>query len=332
MDSVLQTMVNEKIGPGERAKAFVQLFCESVGTSKAVAFRSYPDCLRSALVLMDVKEGSRVAVSPLSPSVYKSVIEGLGAQVVYVDIDMENGCPKAEDVASSEADVLLLFEAKGTLPLKYNETSTYTEAVDYGEIKVIEDISESIGSRFGEEFKAGGMGSIVVCAMEEDGVVSAAGGAVLGTRGDYSNALRACLPSRYIKMPDLNAALGAVQLSNLQESSSRRLEIQKQYIQSLMQTRHKRFGLALTEFTSNGCFFSVLLDSKPDEAIKFAQKYDVPLKMAFSDSLVKDYDGDPFEAFPVAASYYYRTVDLPLYLFLKTSEVNMINKVISHLP
>ena len=75
MDSVLQTMVNEKIGPGERAKAFVQSFCETVGVSSGIAFRSYPDCLFYALTAMGVTSGTKVAVSPLSPDIYRTVFD-----------------------------------------------------------------------------------------------------------------------------------------------------------------------------------------------------------------------------------------------------------------
>lgn len=332
MDSVLQTMVNEQIGPGDRAKAFVQQFCESTACTSAVAFRTYPDCLQSALRLMGAAEGMRVAVSPLAPSIYKDVIEATGAKVVYVDIDRENGCPSEAQVIQSEADILMLFDNKGTMPVKYNEQTTFPERCDYGNVKIIEDISESIGSHLKEDSLAGCLGNIVICAFEEDSVVCAAGGAVMAVRGDYVNALRGKRPSRYLRMPDMNAALGTVQLANLEENSAKRREILKLYQQSLAKTRHKQFGLNLLDFSSNGGYFAVQLDSKPEETVKFAQKHDVPVMMAFEDCLIKGFEGDPFEAFPVAASYYYRTVQFPLYPFLKSSEIDNIAKVIAHLP
>ena len=110
MDSVLQTMVNEKIGPGERARAFVQSFCEAVGATSGVAFRTYPDCLSFALAAAGVGEGTKVAVSPLSPKVYRSVIEKAGAEMVLVDIDRQTGCPDESLLAQSGAEVLLLYE------------------------------------------------------------------------------------------------------------------------------------------------------------------------------------------------------------------------------
>ncbi|MBR4426080.1 MAG: DegT/DnrJ/EryC1/StrS aminotransferase family protein, partial [Spirochaetales bacterium] len=332
MDSVLQTMVNEKIGPGERARAFVQSFCEVVGATSGIAFRTYPDCLSYALSVVGVSEGTKVAVSPLSPEIYRSVLMHLGAEMVLVDIDRQTGCPDENLLQQSGAEVLLLYESFGTLPVRYNEQTTYPECCDYSFLKVIEDITDSIGSSVKEECFAGKIGQIVVCAMEEDSVVSAGGGAVLAVRGEFVDKIRGKRPSKYLTMPDMNAALGMVQLSNLKDSCARRREILSVYQQSLAKTRHRQFGLTLFDYDSNAFRFAVHLDSRPDETVKFASKHDVPVRMAFDDCLLKDCEGDPFELAPVSASFFYRTVEFPLYEFLKPNEIDGIAKVISHLP
>lgn len=332
MDSVLQTMVNEKIGPGERARAFVQSFCETVHATSGIAFRTYPDCLSYALSAIGVGEGTKVAVSPLSPEIYRTVLDKIGCETVFVDIDKHTGCPDDALVAQSGAEVLLLYEPFGTLPVRYNEQTTFPETCDYSGVKVIEDISQSIGSKVGDECFAGKIGQIVICAMEEDGVVSAGGGAVLAVRGETVNAIRGKRPSKYLTMPDMNAALGMVQLTNLDYSCQQRGKILSAYQQSLAKTRHKQFGLSLMEFSSNASAFAVMLDSRPDETVKFASKKEVPVRMAFSDCLFKGLEADPFDVAPVAASYYFRTVEFPLYAFLKQSEIDGISKVISHLP
>jgi len=332
MDSVLQTMVDEKIGPGDRVLSFMQAYSEAVKAVSSSSFRTYINCLETALIMAGAKDGAKVAVSPLSPAIYKDVIAKTGAQIVYVDIEKENGCPKEDIVSQSGADILLLYENYGTIPVRYNEQTTFAEPCDYGTVKVIEDISESIGSHMGEESYAGLIGQYVVCAFEDDSVVSAGGGAAVGAKNETISNLRAHRPSKYVKMPDLNAALGMVQLGNLESNSLKRREIVKVYQQALAKTNHKQFGLNFLGFESNCSGFAVLLDSKPDEAIKFGAKYDVPIKMAFEDCLIKGYEGEPFEDFPVAASFYYRTVAFPVYPFLKGSEMDMVAKVISHLP
>ena len=157
MDSVLQTMVDEKIGPGEKVLAFMQAYSDTVKAISSSSYRTYPDCLASALLMAGAGPGVKVAVSPLSPRLYKSVISSLGAELVYVDVDKENGCPREDLVASCGADILLLYENYGTIAMRYNEKTTYAELLDYGSVKVIEDISESIGGHLKEDGYAGAL-------------------------------------------------------------------------------------------------------------------------------------------------------------------------------
>lgn len=332
MDSVLQTMVNDQIGPGKISRDFVQAFCDEVKATSGAAYRTYPDCLSAALGLMGAGEGVRVAVSPLSPAIYRTVIEDLGAEMVLVDVDKETGCPNEGLVAASGAEILMLYEGFGTLPARYNDQTTFAESYDYGTVKVIEDISESIGSAIKDEILPGALGNVIVCATEDDCVLSSAGGAVLAVRGEYVISLRGKGPSKYLKMPDMNAALGCVQLANLAQNCVKRREILKSYQQSLAKTRHRQFGLSLLDFASNAAFYAVQLDSRPDETVKFAEKHGVPVRMAFEDCLFKDFEGDPFETAPVAAGLYYRTVRFPMYSFLTASDVEEISRVVAHLP
>ena len=332
MDSVLQTMVNDQIGPGKISRDFVQAFCDEVKATSGAAYRTYPDCLTAALRLAGAKEGVRVAVSPLSPAIYRTVIEDTGAQMVLDDVDKQTGCPDEAQVAASGAEILMLYENLGTLPARYNDQTTFAESYDYGTVKVIEDVSESIGSAIKDEILPGALGGIIVCSLEDDCVLSAAGGAIMAVRGEYVISLRGKGPSKYLRMPDMNAALGNVQLANLASGCAKRREILKSYQQSLAKTRHRQFGLSLLDLASNAGFFAVQLDSRPDETVKFAEKHGVPVRMAFEDCLFKDFEGDPFEVAPVAAGFYYRTVRFPMYSFLTASDVEEISRVVAHLP
>jgi len=332
MDSVLQSMVDEKIGPGERCQLLTQTFAEAVGCTSSTAFRTYYDCIRTALQINGAKEGTVVALSPLAPYAYKEVIEELKCKLVWVDSDKENGLPSEEAVASSGAEILILYENGGSLPLKYNSETTFAEKCDYSTVAVIEDVSESLGAKYRDDFKAGEWGKTVVCVMEEDSLVSAAGGSLLAVRGDMVYALRGHKPDVLKRMPDLNASLGIVQLQNLSENNIRRREIVKIYEQSLSKTKHRKFGLSLLDFENPSASFMVFLDRKPDEVLKFAQKREVPVRPSFENCAVKDFEGDMFEVFPVCAAYYYRTISFPVYPFLKSSEIDDINKVIAHLP
>lgn len=332
MDSVLQTMVNEQIGPGEMSSLFTSTFAEKCSCSGAVAFRTYPDCIESALKIAGVTEESVVAISPLAPDVYKSVFDKIGCKVVLVDVDRENGLVSEEKVQQSGANVLVLYENAASLPLKYNKETSEVDKCEYPSVLVIEDVTQSIGGHFGDVAKPGDWGKIVICALEEENIVSAAGGAVMAVKPDMIYQLRGKKPSSYLRLPDLNAALGSVQLQNLDDNCTQRRMILKTYQQSLAKTKHKQFGTSLLDFDSASGDFAVFLDSKPDETVKFAQKHEVPVVRTFENSLVKFYENEAFDLFPVSAAYYYRTVSFPVYPFLKQSDIENISKVIAHLP
>lgn len=332
MDCVLQTMVDEHIGPGEKNTAFNQAFAMSCGCTSSVSFRTYNDCIAKALEVAELCEDSVVAISPLSPAVYMEELEKAGCKVVFVDVDRENGLPDSDSVLKSEAQALILYDVCASIPMKYNRGTSSYEKVNYGDIKIIEDISQSIGSQFGESVKAGDWGDIVICSLEENDVVSAGGGAVLSVKEYLSDKIGENDTNYLKKLSDINASLGLIQLENLENNSKKRREICEVYASGMISTNHKRFGLVSLDYKSNGSVFSVFMDCKPDNLIEFAKRHDVPVIMTFASSICSIADGDLFEKYPNAASYYYRTVSFPVYPFLDVQEIKSISKIVANLP
>lgn len=328
MDAVLQTMVDERIGPGERSQEFLKQFCTLIGMKEGIALRSYVDALVSALKLCNIGPGSRVGVSILSPRVYEAAIESLGATVLLGDIDSEHGClslSEATRLVSEGASALLIHEPLCQIPYE----SDYRQLG----VKVIEDISQSLESTY-EQTKAGSFGDIVVCAFEQDCIISTGGGAALVFNNhaftaplqDLYREVRA-----YEELPDMNAALGIIQLNNLSFQMTKRREFYTLFRQSLLKTSHKLFGIGNIDFEPNGYGFCVVLDSKVEEAIKFANKYQVSARKTFEDSLGTLHN-QRFDLYPNAVPPLLRALSFPTYPFLRQGDVEMLMKVISHLP
>jgi len=327
MDAVLQTMVDERIGPGQRKNEFLKQFCTLVGTKGGMALRSYVDALSSALELCDVSPGMKIGASVLSPAIYQYIANKFGVKLVLGDIDIEHGClsqSEAERLVSEGCKILLVHEPMCQIPL----------GNDYRQLgaTVIEDISQSIASTY-EDIKAGSFGDLVVCSFEEDGVVSCGGGAVLAyAKETYRPALKHLYENRieFEELPDMNAALGLIQLSSLEEQVSKRREFFSLFSKSLMKTQHKLFGIGNIDFQPNGFGFCVILDSKAEDAITFAAKYQVSAKKTFTDCVGAS-EKNLFERYPQATAPLLRSVSLPLYPFLKQAEIELLMKVISHL-
>lgn len=334
MDSVLRTMVDERIGPGEKEELFVRAFSEKLELSESLTFRTYPDCILKAFEIAGVNKDSSVAISVLAPVLYYEIMQKIGCTIIPVDVDTENGMPDVSEVEKSGASAVVLYENCGSIPVKYNTATTYYEKNNYGNITVIEDITESLGSTCTETYKAGSFGNLIVCALEENNVISAGGGAVLGVKSYLGKMFGNCSVPKYCKLTDLNASLGFIQLQNSEENIKRNREIGDLYTSCLASSKHRRFGLNSYEFHSNSSSFSVFMDCKPDKMIEFAKKHGVPVLRTFENSICSllEKEGDIFEKYPNGAAYYYRTVSFPIYPFLKETEIKTISRIIANLP
>ena len=202
-------------------------------------------------------------------------------------------------------------------------------------MRIVEDVTESIGSVC-DEMHAGQYGDVIVCAFEEDGIISTAGGAAVvykSTLGYDGMPLEILGDDerRYLELPDMNAALGIIQIDTLSSQLERRTELYKHYLQALMKTRHKLFGIGDIGFESNGYCFTVVLDSKPETTVKFATKYGVSTRETFQGCLGSPFT-DRFDLFPNGIPAILRGISFPLYPFLKKDDVEILRRVVSHLP
>lgn len=344
MDAVLQTMVDEKIGPGERKKEFLKSFASYSGKKDGIALRSYPDVISSSLEALELNEGDSVIVSVLSPRIYLDILKRLGLKAIIIDTD-ENGLPSVEDAArhlDENPKAFLYYEPICQIP-------DSSEAIKELGLPVIEDISQSFGSSFSDVkessteddvqkeesnvIHAGSCGDIVISEFEENGVISTGGGAAAVTSDDaLAEKLRKSVAalSPYIDLPDMNAALGIVQLSKAEVLLERRFSIYRTFMQAQQKSGTKLFGSSSPFFRANGYSFSVIVETKPDEAIAFSQKHGVSSKRTFTSSIGARYQ-DRYDRFPNAISAITRAISFPLYPFLSKNEIESIQRVISHL-
>ena len=329
MDAVLQTMVDEKIGPGDRRREFVRLFSTYINSKDGLALRTFTDAFEIALKTVGLESGDTVVLSIYSPEVYEVVFRKLGLKTSLVDVD-KLGLPDVdkvkEAIENENAKAFVLFEPLGQI---YDDPERYRELG----IPLIEDISESLGSTFGDEVKAGMVGDIVISSFEEEGVISTGGGAAVVTRNaEYIELMKKAVEksSHYIEMADLNAALGIVQLVKLDSTLKRRNEIYRAFLQALNQGDGHLFLSGNIDFKTNGIAFPVVVNTKTMDAINFAKKYGVTVRKSFSSAIGSRYQ-DKFERFPNACAALSRCLSFPIYPFLKSMDVDTIQKVLRHI-
>ena len=237
-------------------------------------------------------------------------------------------------------------------------------------IPVIEDVSKSAGSyypTFDEQNnpidgrKAGSVGVYTILGLEERDVITAGGGAVLMA----ANRREWIVLKKFVDemprtelLPDINCALGWVQLKEFKHNELTRKKIFALYQRACMSGRHKMFvrgsgaivpqskGLSAPaavkesdsaqeetfDYTSTMNCFPLVLTSSFKDIKQYAAKKDIEISLAYEDS-VMSLDEEKFSASCIKSkSLYLRSALFPLYPRLTHSQVAKIVKVLGTLP
>lgn len=347
MDAVLTTMVEDRVGPGEHTQFLIHTAKEILGFDYCLALRSPAFALQLALETLLIKnseadggfnvfpgeneekaipKGKSVIISALSPLYYERVIRSLGLVPLYCDTAGDSPLMAADKINALMAAkplCIIYYHSLGFLP----EPEIFT---DLG-IPVIEDCSQSAGTMLGEK-KAGSFGTLSILGLEEKDMVTAGGGALLFAASRRDAALLRLLgelPPEY-QLPDLNAAMAAVQLREEEKNLARRRELAQIYVQSSLQTRHKRFreteGLEYNNFA-----FSLVLESGVKDVKAYAKRKEIAVEEAFDTTLAGS-GAIPSAQCPCASSLALRTVLFPLYPRLGAQAAERVSKLIMTLP
>lgn len=327
MDGVLTCLISDLIGVGERTREFIKLLSGYLETETGYGFRDYSVGLGFVLDSLEMEQGSSVVISPFSPSFYYSEIIRRGFKVLYADIDPVNGCMSPEhlqDLLPLNPQAVFVHFPLGIIP--------DLESLHSFGIPLVLDISTAFGGMYNMQ-SFGEIGDIIIMNLEEEGIITAGGGAVvLSGKKKYRSQIQkfSKLVPEISFLSDLNASLGINQFDQTESFLEKRESINEIYHISLMKSKHEKF---FSGESGNSVPFSfpVLLEGSVNDVRQYARKKNIMTKIAFEDSvLVKNYLDD----FPCrnAASVVKRCILFPLYPSLNRKNVEMISKVLSTLP
>jgi perosamine synthetase len=326
MDTVLNCLVTDAVGPGEYLDRFQKSAREALGFDFGFALRSPHLALDLALGALSLSEGDYVAVPALAPSYYARTLEARRLRPFFVDSETESSALdlRSLDAASPRPRALVLFEAAGIM--------TDPEAVQAAGMPVIEDLSQALGAYIGE-IKAGKLGQVSILGLEHGAIVTAGGGALL-----FAHARRDAIVLRNLseslspelEMTDYNAALGLAQLRDLEGSIAKRRELAALFAQSLSRTRHRL--LAQTGDGEPGYWaFPVLLASGLKDVRAYAKKKEVETAPAFEGSMMSA-GLVPEGSCPNARSLAMRCLLFPLHQRIGSGGSQKIARVLATLP
>jgi len=327
MDAVLNCLVSDNIGHGPVAKRFAGEVADYVGAAGGAAFREYSRAVNTVFDLMELRPGAKVVLSPLSPAIYLDVMVSRGLIPLYVDIDPRSGCLTVEEVEKARAQepsALLVAHPVGFI----GEMSALAEF----EIPIVEDITTAIGGNTGTQ-ACGTFGRYAIVGLEQQDIITAGGGALVLASGRkelaaLKKAVESLSPSSL--MPDMNAALGLVQIAAIEQFILRRKDLAHIYSQSLAKSRHT--CLVQNGEADNTWFsFPVLLDGGVKEIVQYARRKGVETIPAFQDTITARMDFTDLP-FPNARGLFLRCLLFPLYPSLGKQNATTVSKVLATLP
>ena len=326
MDAVLTALVADRIGPGEGSRLLLQIAKEHLEYDYALALRSPAIALSFALRALGLSDGDGVAVSALSPRYYGQVIADLRLRAVYCDVAKGAAVVSADTVSAAMA-------AEPCRCAVVHHTLGYapdTAAIAALGIPVIEDISQGYGSSVDGK-QAGSCGLFTILGLEEEDMLTAGGGALLyaAARRDAA-VLRSLAPLAEYSLPDMNAAMAAVQFREAGRNLEKRREIAKVYTQAALRTRHRQFALAdNTEY--NHYAFPLILETGMKDVTAYAKKKEIAVESAFVNAQIASLEGAG-EKWSEAWSLSLRTALFPLYPRLSSEETEKVARLIMTLP
>ena len=327
MDAVLSCLVSDRIGHGQAAKRLASEVADYIGLAGGIAFREYSRAIHTVFDLMEVTAGAKVVLSPLSPSVYLDVIISRGLIPLYVDTDPRSGCLSVEEVEKAKSqDPALLLVAH---PIGFIADM---DGLAELEIPIVEDISTSLGGTTGTR-RCGTYGQYSILRLEEEDVVTTGGGALVLAAGKKElSSLRKSVegipPSCFL--PDMNAALGLVQIAAIEQFILRRKDLAQLYAQALAKSRHT--SLVQNGESDNTWYsFPVFLEGGVKEIVQYARRKGVETIPAFQDTITgrMDFTDLPF---PNARALFLRCLLFPLYPSLGKQNSTIVSKVLATLP
>lgn len=242
--AVLKVLNNGKLARGKEVEKFEQKFKKILKKKYAVAVNSGTSGLQVAVKSLGWGKGDEIITTPFSFIASGNALLHEGVKPVFVDIDLSTlniDIKKIEEKISSKTKGLMLVDIFGLpnnakeielLKLKYN-------------LKIIEDACEAIG-RPGGDFSVGRVADITVFGFHENKQITTLGeGGIIVTDNEYlakrswsirdqgrsteKNWIQGVTLGFNMRMTEVQATVGSVQLSKLDSILKYRNRIAKKY-------------------------------------------------------------------------------------------------------
>ena len=357
INGVKRILKSNFLTQGPEVTKFENKICDYVGSKYAITTNSATSALHIACMAIGVKKNDIVWTSPNSFVASANCAEYCGANVDFIDIDLETFSisfekfkEKISITKRNKLPKVLIDVNFGGLSL--DRKKKYKLAKKYG-IKIIEDSSHCIGSS--NEFEKVGSckwSDINIFSFHPVKIITTGEGGLATTNSSlYAKRLKLFrehgissksrsfwsysqkeLGYNY-RMNEISASLGISQLKKVNKFVKERNKIADYYKKIFSKNNKFKFQKIPNSILSSYHLFVVLVPNKRDELFKklrkknfFVQLHYIPI---YRHSYYKKKYNYKFSNFPNTEIYFKRALSIPNYPGLKIKKIREIIKIIT---
>jgi|SaaInlStandDraft_3_1057020.scaffolds.fasta_scaffold25714_2 perosamine synthetase len=276
----IDLILDNALSMGHNVKMFEKEFSNRIGAQYAIAMNSCTSTLEAALQYYNIK--GREVIVPVETFIATGMAVHLAGGIpIFSDISKDTFCLDLKDVqkrvTSNTAGIILVHMAGMITP----DAHKFRSFCDKNGLFLIEDAAHSPGAILDGKY-AGNIGHVGCFSFYPTKIITSGEGGMLTTNdSDIANYARSyqnrgrdmqsaeecyIIPGRNVRMSEMNALLGRVQLSHLDEYLYRRRQIAKMYSEMLYDLQGVQLVIPNKFESSSFWKFILLLDATIDRA------------------------------------------------------------------
>lgn len=357
---VARTLKSGWLTTGKRSKLFEEKFARYIGVKHAVALSSGTAALFLSLIVDEVQSGDEVITTPFTFISTANVVHHLGATPVFVDID--------EDTYNIDPDKIekaITKKTKAIIPVHYSgqpcDLKIIMDIAKEHNLQVIEDAAHAMGAEYYGK-KVGSLGNLTCFSMFPTKNITTGEGGII-TLNDENKAKRLLTLrlhgmskdgwKRYAQegswyyevheagykfnFPDINAAIGLVQLAKIDKLNQKRRALVDYYLKNLSEMPGIRTLKVKPEIKSSWHIFPVWVDKEilgidRNQLIKELWKRNIGTSVHFIPLHLQPFYQENYHYkegdFPVTEKVFEGIVSLPLFPRMKLKDIDDVIEAI----
>jgi len=270
----IDEILSGSLSMGPNVNAFENEFAKKIGVSHAIATNSCTSALEVALIAKNVI-GREVIIPSETFIATAMAVHLAGGIPVFAEISESTLCLDFNDIKSkinSKTAGVILVHMAGLITPDIFELRQFC---DQHKLFLIEDVAHALGASY-ENFMAGSFGNIGCFSFYPTKIITCGEGGMLTTNEDkvadiarrlqnrgkdiHSSGEIYTIPGRNIRMTEMSALLGRVQLSHLEDFIKRRRALASIYANEL--SGFENFSILFPKIIESSSFwkFPIILN------------------------------------------------------------------------